>query len=144
MAIFLRDYLDRGPDNIKTLQILIRTEKKNPNWIFLRGNHEQMLLDLILGNIELNIEFEVYSGRTSNRETSEGFEKWKVLPETLKMEITPFLENTKLYHETDKRIFVPEPLKDSDTPLTKKSKYELLWNYNIEPIWTGKQFVHGH
>lgn len=143
-TVFLGDYVDRGPDSIKTLQILIRAKKENPDWMFLRGNHDQMLLDLILGNSEPNIEFDVYSGRTSNKETSKVYQKWKALPDTLKIEITSFLENTKLFYETDNWIFVHAPLKNSDIPLKKKSKEELLWNYSLEPTWTGKQFVHGH
>ena len=48
MAVFLGDYVDRGPDSIKTLEVLIEAKKRNPKWVFLRGNHDQMLLDLIL------------------------------------------------------------------------------------------------
>ena len=47
LAVFLGDYVDRGPDSIKTLEVLIEAKKQNPEWIFLRGNHDQMLLDLI-------------------------------------------------------------------------------------------------
>nr|WP_287935661.1 metallophosphoesterase [Algoriphagus sp.] len=46
-AIFLSDYVDRGPSAVKTLQILIDAKMKHPDWIYIRGNHDQMLLDLI-------------------------------------------------------------------------------------------------
>jgi serine/threonine protein phosphatase 1 len=143
-AIFLGDYVDRGPDSIKTLEILIEAKRKNPEWIFLRGNHDQMLLDLIMGIQEPNIEFDVYAGRTSNIETSRVFEKWKYLSASRKNEITKFLENTIFFHETNDWIFVHAPLKNSDIPIYEKSKEELLWNYDLNPVWEGKQFVHGH
>ena len=49
-AIFLGDYVDRGSSSMKVLEILINAKEKHPDWIFLRGNHDQMLLDLINGN----------------------------------------------------------------------------------------------
>lgn len=143
-AIFLGDYVDRGPDSIRTLEILIKAKKDNPNWIFLRGNHDQMLLDLILGKQIPNKEFDVYSGRTSNEEASKVYQKWNELYETGKEEFTKFLESTVFFHETNEWIFVHAPLKNSSVIINKKSEDELLWNYDLNPTWNGKQFMHGH
>ncbi len=111
---------------------------------FLRGNHDQMLLDLILGITKPNIEFKVPNGSSSNEETTKVFLKWQNSPEPLKNEIVLFLESTKFYHETELWIFVHAPLKDNNIPLNEKSKEELIWNYNLNPTWKGKQFMHGH
>lgn len=144
LAIFLGDYVDRGPDSIKTLEVLINAKKENPDWVFLRGNHDQMLLDLILGVTEPNTEFKVPNGISSNEVTTKEFLKWKNSPEPLKNEIVLFLESTTFYHETEDWIFVHAPLKDSTIPLDKKSQEELIWNYELNPKWEGKQFIHGH
>lgn len=144
LAIFLGDYVDRGPDSIKTLEVLIEAKKQNPEWIFLRGNHDQMLLDLISGKTEPNIEFKVPNGMSSNEETTKVFFKWQNLSEHLKNEIVLFLESTKFYYETEHWIFVHAPLKDSTVPLIKKTEEELIWPYELNPIWEGKQFIHGH
>ena len=48
--IFIGDYIDRGPNSRETLDFLINF-KKNHDAIFLRGNHEQMFLDVINANI---------------------------------------------------------------------------------------------
>jgi len=144
LAIFLGDYVDRGPDSIKTLEVLIEAKKQNPEWIFLRGNHDQMLLDLILGQTEPNIEFKVPNGLSSNEETTTVFLKWQSSSVLLKNEIVSFLESTIFYHETEHWIFVHAPLKDSKIPLDKKLQVELIWNYDLNPIWEGKQFMHGH
>ena len=47
-TIFLGDYIDRGPASDEVLEILIRLQNtKLVDWLFLRGNHEQALLDFL-------------------------------------------------------------------------------------------------
>ena len=43
--VFLGDYVDRGPDSADVLEQLLDLEETHPNAIFLRGNHEQMMLE---------------------------------------------------------------------------------------------------
>jgi serine/threonine protein phosphatase 1 len=43
--VFLGDYVDRGPDTREVLDTLIHLRETHPNAVFLRGNHEQMMLD---------------------------------------------------------------------------------------------------
>jgi serine/threonine protein phosphatase 1 len=143
-AVFLGDYVDRGPDSIKTLEVLIEAKENNPDWIFLRGNHDQMLLDLILGKQKPNVQFKVLNGLSSNEETTKVFLKWQSSSVLLKNEIVSFLESTIFYHETEYWIFVHAPLKDNKIPLDKKLEEELIWNYSLKPTWEGKQFMHGH
>ena len=45
---FLGDYVDRGPDSRGVLDTLISIKEKLPQTIFIRGNHEQMLIDAVL------------------------------------------------------------------------------------------------
>jgi serine/threonine protein phosphatase 1 len=46
--IFLGDYIDRGPASDDVLDILIDLQgRAGADWMFLRGNHEQALLDFI-------------------------------------------------------------------------------------------------
>lgn len=144
LAVFLGDYVDRGPDSIRTLEILIEAKNENPEWIFLRGNHDQMLFDLIQGKTKPNIEFKVPNGLSSNEETTKVFLKWQNSSEHLKNAISLFLENTQFYYETEFWIFVHAPLKDSTIPLNKKSNEALMWNYDLIPNWEGKKFMHGH
>ena len=48
-AVFLGDYIDRGPDSAKVLERLIKGDKHSPfdEEVFLRGNHEQMMIDAL-------------------------------------------------------------------------------------------------
>jgi serine/threonine protein phosphatase 1 len=43
-VVFLGDYVDKGPDVAGTLDLLSALSQKQ-DWIFLRGNHDQMMLD---------------------------------------------------------------------------------------------------
>ena len=43
--VFIGDYIDRGPDSSGVIERLIEFRKNFPDTAFLRGNHEQMLLD---------------------------------------------------------------------------------------------------
>ncbi|WP_170560721.1 metallophosphoesterase family protein [Ruegeria atlantica] len=40
--IFIGDYTDRGPDSRGVLDLLNQGKMEGRNWIFLRGNHDQM------------------------------------------------------------------------------------------------------
>ncbi len=135
-AVFLGDYVDRGPDSIGTLRVLMDAKEANPDWLFLRGNHDQMLLDLIHG-----------------RRNKGGFDQG-TFEETLFLlssedsdfqeKVSDYLESTRLFYETDKMIFVHAPLRNNGEELRSKTASELLWNYDKLPQWNGKPFIHGH
>ena len=44
--IFVGDYINRGPKSREVVELLIEAQRKNPDWVFLEGNHEAMLLGL--------------------------------------------------------------------------------------------------
>ena len=46
-VVFIGDYIDRGPDSRGVLQLLNEFREEFPGSIFLRGNHEDMLLDYL-------------------------------------------------------------------------------------------------
>jgi serine/threonine protein phosphatase 1 len=43
--IFLGDYVDRGEDSCAVIDLLIQLQQERADTIFLRGNHEQLMLD---------------------------------------------------------------------------------------------------
>jgi serine/threonine protein phosphatase 1 len=47
-VVFLGDYIDRGPNSKGVIEFLIDFQKRFPQTVFLRGNHEQMLLDAMV------------------------------------------------------------------------------------------------
>ena len=44
-VVFLGDYVDRGEDARGVVETLLQWREQRPNTIFLRGNHEQLMLD---------------------------------------------------------------------------------------------------
>jgi serine/threonine protein phosphatase 1 len=46
IQVFLGDYVDRGPDTKRTLDLLI-DRGNNHEAVFVRGNHEQLILDFL-------------------------------------------------------------------------------------------------
>lgn len=116
--IFLGDYIDRGPDSKGVVDYLIELSK-HVNCVFLRGNHEQMLLDVVdngddtylwlingaqatwrsYGNLQLLI---------SNEEHME------------------FYRNTKFYHIEDNYLFVHGGVRPK-VPLEKQDVRDLIW-----------------
>ena len=45
--IFLGDYVDRGPDSHGVLERLIELKRSEPDAVFLKGNHEAIMLDFL-------------------------------------------------------------------------------------------------
>lgn len=45
IVVFIGDYIDRGPDSHGVIDRLIEFKQEFPRSVFLRGNHEDMLLD---------------------------------------------------------------------------------------------------
>ncbi|HWD40766.1 MAG TPA: metallophosphoesterase family protein [Fimbriimonas sp.] len=43
--VFIGDYVDRGPESSGVIELLIRLRDQRPNTVFLRGNHDQAMMD---------------------------------------------------------------------------------------------------
>lgn len=63
LLVFIGDYIDRGSESRTVLECLIEFKKRHGNTIFLRGNHEEMLLSF-LGFAGTNAESYLYNGGT--------------------------------------------------------------------------------
>jgi serine/threonine protein phosphatase 1 len=135
-AIFLGDYVDRGKESMEVIELLIEAKAKHPDWIFLMGNHDFMLLNLINGISDP----EGYDEKTKN----DSFEKWNQLEPLRKDRIVEFIANLTYFYETPNYLFLHAVLKDSQIPIASKEPLDLIWNYDHEPIWEGKTFIHGH
>lgn len=45
VLLFIGDYVDRGEDSRGVLETLLEIREKRPSSVFLRGNHEQLMMD---------------------------------------------------------------------------------------------------
>src|SRR3990172_11534761 len=51
--VFLGDYIDRGADSFEVVELLLRLKKELPLMVTLRGNHEDFVVSLFIGNDSL-------------------------------------------------------------------------------------------
>lgn len=126
--IFLGDYVDRGSRTKESIDFLIEFSRKNDS-MFLRGNHEIMMLTARLGSDRLE-DWEFCGG-------SETLRSYKLKPgkgwhEKIPKEHWDFLEATEPFHQIDKYIFVHAGL-ESGVPLINQNRHSLYWEKYITP-----------
>lgn len=152
--VFLGDYVDRGPASADVLNYLIELQQGPENTVFLRGNHEQAMLDFIAepeamanwidwGGAETLLSYGI-EGAQSRTPTDLRDE----LIERLPASHFNFLLGLQSIYECQDYIFVHAGLR-SDTPLENQLDRDLLWIreafFNSDPAqWTGRCIVHGH
>jgi len=154
ITIFLGDYIDRGPDSKAVLSRLAGlSDRPNAEWVFLRGNHEQVLLDLVHG-MEVSTRWTEFGGVAT-------LESYGVDPSTLPAnnverlgqavrEAVPaghieFLKRTKLNCRIGDYRFVHAGLRP-DRMFEEQSTDDMLWfRYYADGLPIHGEFVvHGH
>lgn len=154
-AIFLGDYIDRGPAARGVIDRLIAFRDAKPcEIVFLRGNHEQFLLDMIDGRAEGTAWLD-YGGVETLASYGVawpppiGPRDVKRLGEKLREALPPahlhFLRETQLHVERGDYVFVHAGLRP-ERLLSEQSDADMLWfrYYNDDEPMHGKTVVHGH
>ncbi len=121
LVVFIGDYIDRGPDSNGVVASLISFQKRHPQTIFLRGNHEDMFLEFLgfegtegMAYLKNGGAQCLQSYGLSGEATSE--EALASMPR----DHLSFLLNTERYVIADKYIYVHaglDPLRDLRTQL---------------------------
>lgn len=136
--IFLGDYVDRGPDSRGVIERLIALEESGRyETIFLKGNHEAMLLDYLETG---NLLWLINGGDATLR--SYGCDRTLSLP----VAHCDFLGRLRLWYETDTHIFVHAGLRPG-LPLQEQREEDILWirgDFLDTPGGWGKTVVYGH
>lgn len=132
-ALFLGDYIDRGPDSGGVLQVLMAASRRRPDWVFLLGNHDWMLKEILEG-----------------RRHAEGFDE-RTFSETLprlspaeRPEILEWLRKRPAFFRSGSFLFVHGGFNDSAVPIEQVPTEELVWTYGIPEDWQGATVVRGH
>jgi serine/threonine protein phosphatase 1 len=141
--IFVGDYIDRGPSSKEVVDLLIDFAE-SVDCIFLRGNHEQMLLDAFQkGDVRL---WMMNGGRT----TLQSYDVSVESPE-LPADHMAFYKDTQLYYDTDDYFFVHAGISPGKTIAQsledEDEMHEFLWERShlnaFETPWE-KKVVFGH
>ena len=78
ILIYLGDYVDRGSKVKETIETIINFKPKDFKCIFIKGNHEQMLLDFVYGKSE-SLTMWLYNGGAETLKSYCGNEIFKDL-----------------------------------------------------------------
>ncbi len=137
-VIFLGDYIDRGPDSRGVIDYLLDFRERWPQTVFLKGNHEAMLLNFLAGHERLL--YLLNGGET----TLYGYRERGKL--AIPQSHLQFFRDLRLYFETEHHIFVHAGLRPGAS-LQNQREDDLLWIredfLNSDSRW-GKTIVFGH
>lgn len=140
--VFIGDYIDRGPDSRKVIERLTEFQQVN-DCVFLRGNHEQMLLEA--HQKEKFKLWKMNGGKTTL--DSYNADHVGMLPSAH----LEFYKKTKIYYDTEEYFFVHaglSPHKTIEQCLGDEEEMEgFLWERShlnaFETSWE-KTVVFGH
>ncbi|SHE57790.1 serine/threonine protein phosphatase 1 [Marinitoga hydrogenitolerans DSM 16785] len=137
--IFLGDYIDRGPDSKLVLDLLFKIKKRA---IFLKGNHEDMMIDYIeqRGKYAEGVWFRNGASTTLKSFNNNIGEKY-----------IKFIKSLKLYHieqvNEQKYLFVHGGIRYGIN-LTNQNEKDLLWIrdefYMKKKRYENYIIIHGH
>lgn len=136
--VFLGDYIDRGSGSRQVIDQLLELRRILPQTVFLKGNHEQMLLAYLEGDDSFGYLLNGGSSTLRNYR-----ERGRINMPEAHLE---FLSTLRTSYETEQFIFVHAGLRPG-RPLEEQSETDLLWIraefLNSDYDW-GKTLVFGH
>ncbi len=137
-VVFLGDYIDRGPDSKGVVEYLLDFGRRFPRSIFLKGNHEAMLLDFLADRDQYPY---LLNGGETTLESYREAGKVRIPKEHL-----DFFENLPCSFETETFIFVHAGLRPG-LSLTAQREQDMLWirdEFLASDYDWGKTVVFGH
>lgn len=148
-VIFLGDYVDRGPDGKGVLDYLMSEPFIGFEHIFLKGNHEDMLVDSLSGRNQDVVFFLANGGMQTVL-------SFGLQPMTLYANINPWVEaidpyydwlrRLHYYHAVEGWLFVHAGI-DSRVPMASQDANTMMWirdHFLNDETDFGFRVVHGH
>lgn len=125
--IFIGDYIDRGPGSCQVIDTLLEVKKQHANSLFLKGNHEAMLLEFIDQDRSMQNRFLKHGGK-------ETFESYRLSPaQTFESENAGlpadhihFVRNLTLGVQVSNFIITHAGINPL-LPINQQTEKELLW-----------------
>jgi serine/threonine protein phosphatase 1 len=150
VAIYLGDYVDRGPDSAGVVDRLITDALPGFERAFLMGNHEDFLLQFLEAASSMSAWF--YNGGVKTLESYDvdlrGYDSWMAEPGELQQDFRSrlpaahlrFFEALDLYRVEGDYLFVHAGVRPGRT-LEDQSRADLLW---IREAFIHSDADHGH
>ena len=150
-VVFVGDYVDGGPDTKKVLNQLVSWKQSFPHWVFLRGNHEDLLLDALVGKQKKYGDYYIWynqGGRQtvdSYKRDIEGTDLEKGLMKPIDIipgEHLQFLLNLPLYFEDENAFYVHGGVPHGMTLENFKKEIDKGNNeYELKAMWIRDEFI---
>lgn len=153
--VFLGDLIDRGPASAEIIERLRNYTPTHMDVTYLMGNHEEVFLDVLEGNIRGMVRWFDWGGRDTAR--SYGVDNLGLLPispeqvlfrlqERVPKSHIEFISSFKPYYVFGDYVFVHAGLRPK-VPLEEQTNRDLRWIREKFLAHTGpfpKKVVHGH
>jgi len=141
-VVFLGDYIDRGPDSFQVVDYLLRFKARHPGTIFLKGNHEALLLRYLEGR-----DRPIYLVN-GGRQTLASYRQNTMRPadDPIPQDHIDFFNSLDLYYATEDYIFVHAGIRPG-VPLEFQTEEDLLWiraAFIHTPWVPERRVVYGH
>ncbi len=150
LIVYLGDYVDRGETSKTVIDLLLDEPLEGFETIFLKGNHEQMMLGFMentaVGAMWLHNGGDAtvysYGVRMANPSSADHryFEMQQALREKLPDRHLEFFRDLDLYHIEGGYLFVHAGVRPG-IPIEKQTSEDLLW---IRQEFIASQADHGH
>lgn len=143
--IFLGDYIDRGENPSGVIDYLIKLNSFC-KCIFLKGNHEHMLIELIEFGTNREMFLSNGGGMTILSYTGKKTVKDKELATMLPPDHKNFLTRLKWYHEDENYIYVHAGIRKG-IPLHSQDPLDFIWmrsDFYEHPTGLPKKIIFGH
>jgi serine/threonine protein phosphatase 1 len=163
LLVFIGDYVDRGMESKVLVQNLIELRIHHNNVVFLKGNHEDMMLGSLGYPAEVkDLQTWLYNGGTStlysygmemDRISSllsiwDDSERYTAIMDVIPKSHIEFLLGLELWLETEQFFFCHAGINpDSTIEEGKKNHFDLLWmreHFSAEEYRWEKTLVCGH
>ncbi|MBR0717259.1 metallophosphoesterase family protein [Bradyrhizobium liaoningense] len=152
IEVFMGDFIDRGPDTRSTLDLLVERSRRG-NAIFLKGNHEAILVDVMEDPSRFDDWLRVGGAQTlmsyglaPDSQKDDPAALLRRLLQVMPTEHVEFLDNLRLSFTCGDFFFVHAGVRPG-VPLAKQQEADLLWIRDeflqCEKDF-GKYVVHGH
>jgi serine/threonine protein phosphatase 1 len=154
LHVFLGDYIDRGPDSRETIDLLIERGRRHES-IFLKGNHEAFLAEVMQDTARLDV-WKDYGGLQTlmsygiapslKPDRDEGNDLIEQLRNRMPLRHLQFFENLRSSFVCGDFFFVHAGVRPG-VPLRSQREEDLLWireEFLQSDANFGKFIVHGH
>src|SRR4051794_38365133 len=128
------DICDGGPDTRKVVTWCMTMAERYPHWVFLKGNHSDLMLDALRYNSRIYGSYDLWWNQGGKQTAysylptdATDYDRAIMQPlDYIPAAHLDWLESRPLFYETDRYIFVHAGLRP-DIPLAEQDREDMLW-----------------